>query len=156
MRVVRGALMVSIGGGKIEQELANVNIVFLQLFVGVLFVTLGLSLYLARSITTPISRLAAAADKLRQSADMSSRLQRLPHRNDEIGQLSESLIDLTDELQKRIQATASFAADVAHEIKNPLSSLRSATGNLQPNQNSRSEKTVTGRNLCKMCNALTG
>ena len=127
LRVVRGALMVSIGGGKIEQELANVNIVFLQLFVGVLFVTLGLSLYLARSITTPISRLAAAADKLRQSADMSSRLQRLPHRNDEIGQLSESLIDLTDELQKRIQATASFAADVAHEIKNPLSSLRSAT-----------------------------
>jgi two-component system sensor histidine kinase ChvG len=95
--------------------------------VGVLFVTLGLSLYLARSITTPISRLAAAADKLRQSEDMSSRLQRLPHRNDEIGQLSESLIDLTDELQKRIQATASFAADVAHEIKNPLSSLRSAT-----------------------------
>jgi two-component system sensor histidine kinase ChvG len=127
LRVVRGALMVSIGGGKIEQELANVNIVFLQLFVGVLFVTLGLSLYLARSITTPISRLAEAADKLRQSADMSSRLQRLPHRNDEIGQLSESLIDLTDELQKRIQATASFAADVAHEIKNPLSSLRSAT-----------------------------
>ena len=127
LRVVRGALMVSIGGGKIEQELANVNIVFLQLFFGVLFVTLGLSLYLARSITTPISRLAAAADKLRQSADMSSRLQRLPHRNDEIGQLSESLIDLTDELQKRIQATASFAADVAHEIKNPLSSLRSAT-----------------------------
>ena len=58
---------------------------------------------------------------------MSSRLQRLPHRNDEIGQLSDSLIDLTDELQKRIQATASFAADVAHEIKNPLSSLRSAT-----------------------------
>ena len=127
LRLVRGALMVSIGGGKIEQELANVNIVFLQLFVGVLLVTLGLSLYLARSITTPISRLAAAADKLRQSADMSSRLQRLPHRNDEIGQLSESLIDLTDELQKRIQATAAFAADVAHEIKNPLSSLRSAT-----------------------------
>ena len=117
----------SIGGGKIEQELANVNIVFLQLFVGVLLVTLGLSLYLARSITTPISRLAAAADKLRQSADMSSRLQRLPHRNDEIGQLSDSLINLTDELQKRIQSTASFAADVAHEIKNPLSSLRSAT-----------------------------
>ncbi|MFL2842485.1 MAG: stimulus-sensing domain-containing protein [Candidatus Puniceispirillaceae bacterium] len=142
LRLVRGALMVSIGGGKIEQELANVNIVFLQLFVGVLLVTLGLSLYLARSITTPISRLAAAADKLRQSADMSSRLQRLPHRNDEIGQLSDSLIDLTDELQKRIQATAAFAADVAHEIKNPLSSLRSATETF-----SRTKTTVQKKQL---------
>jgi len=97
------------------------------LFAVVLLVTLGLSFYLARSITTPISRLAAAADKLRQSGDMSSRLQRLPYRNDEIGQLSESLIALTDELQKRVQATAAFAADVSHELKNPLSSLRSAT-----------------------------
>ncbi len=127
LRLVRGALMVSIGGGKIEQELSSVNIVFLELFAAVLVVTLGLSFYLARSITTPISRLAAAADKLRQSGDMSSRLQRLPYRNDEIGQLSESLIALTDELQKRVQATAAFAADVSHELKNPLSSLRSAT-----------------------------
>jgi len=144
LRVVRGALLVSIGGGKIEQELANVNIVFLQLFVGVLFVTLGLSLYLSRSITTPISRLAEAADKLRQSADMSSRLQRLPHRNDEIGQLSDSLIDLTDELQKRIQATASFAADVAHEIKNPLSSLRSATETLSRTKTTAQKKQLFG------------
>ncbi len=144
LRVVRGALMVSIGGGKIEQKLANVNIVFLQLFVGVLLVTLGLSLYLARSITAPISRLAEAADKLRQSADMSSRLQRLPHRNDEIGQLSESLIDLTDELQKRIQATASFAADVAHEIKNPLSSLRSATETFSRTKTAAQKKQLMG------------
>ena len=53
-------------------------------------------------------------------------MQRLPKRRDEIGRLSESLIDLTDELQKRMAATAGFAADVAHELKNPLSSLRSA------------------------------
>jgi signal transduction histidine kinase len=53
-------------------------------------------------------------------------MQRLPRRRDEIGKLSESLIDMTDELQKRMAATAGFAADVAHELKNPLSSLRSA------------------------------
>ena len=126
LRLVRGALLVSISGGKIERELANVNIAFLQLFMIVLMVTIGLSLYLARSITRPISRLASAADQLRRSGDMSRRLQQLPHRNDEIGQLSDALLAMTDELQRRIQATAAFAADVAHEIKNPLSSLRSA------------------------------
>ena len=126
LRLVRGALLVSISGGKIERELANVNIAFLQLFLIVLMVTIGLSLYLARSITRPISRLASAADQLRRSGDMSRRLQQLPHRNDEIGHLSDALLAMTDELQRRIQATAAFAADVAHEIKNPLSSLRSA------------------------------
>ncbi|MEK9709448.1 MAG: stimulus-sensing domain-containing protein, partial [Alphaproteobacteria bacterium] len=84
LRLVRGALLVSISGGKIERELANVNIAFLQLFLIVLIVTIGLSLYLARSITRPISRLASAADQLRRSGDMSRRLQQLPHRNDEI------------------------------------------------------------------------
>ena len=126
LRLVRGALLVSISGGKIERELADVNIAFLQLFLIVLMVTIGLSLYLARSITRPISRLASAADQLRRSGDMSRRLQQLPHRNDEIGYLSDALLAMTDEMQRRIQATAAFAADVAHEIKNPLSSLRSA------------------------------
>lgn len=126
VRLVRGALLVSIGGGKIEKELADVHIVFLELFIAVLLVTIGLSVYLARSITTPITQLANAAENLRRSSNLSARLQRLPNRKDEIGQLSESFIDLTDELQKRMQATAGFAADVAHELKNPLSSLRSA------------------------------
>jgi len=91
LRLVRGALLVSISGGKIERELANVNIAFLQLFLIVLMVTIGLSLYLARSITRPISRLASAADQLRRSGDMSRRLQQLPHRNDEIGHISDAL-----------------------------------------------------------------
>jgi len=69
LRLVRGALLVSISGGKIERELANVNIAFLQLFLIVLIVTIGLSLYLARSITRPISRLANAADQLRRSGE---------------------------------------------------------------------------------------
>ena len=126
LRLVRGALMVSIGGGKIEKEIADVNVVFIQLFGIVMLITVALSFYLARSITTPITQLAAEADTLRRSRDLSARMQRLPKRRDEIGRLSESLIDLTDELQKRMAATAGFAADVAHELKNPLSSLRSA------------------------------
>jgi two-component system sensor histidine kinase ChvG len=126
LRLVRGALLVSIGGGKIEKEIADVNVVFIQLFSIVLLITIALSVYLARSITTPITYLANEADNLRRSRDLSVRMQRLPRRRDEIGKLSESLIDMTDELQKRMVATAGFAADVAHELKNPLSSLRSA------------------------------
>ena len=126
LRLVRGALMVSISGGKIEKEIADVNVVFIQLFGMVTLITIALSYYLARSITTPITYLASEADNLRRSRDLSARIQRLPRRRDEIGRLSESLIDLTDELQKRMAATAGFAADVAHELKNPLSSLRSA------------------------------
>ena len=99
---------------------------FVQLFAGILFVTVLLGLYLARSITRPIVFLAASADKLRQTMDATTPLRGLPERKDEIGQLSLALVDMTTELQRRIQATAGFAADVAHEIKNPLTSLRSA------------------------------
>ena len=156
LRLVRGALMVSIGGGKIEKELSSVNIVFLELFAAVLLVTLGLSFYLARSITTPISRLAFAADKLRQSGDMSSRLQRLPHRNDEIGQLSESLIALTDELQKRVQATAAFAADVSHELKkiryHPCGAQPKPLAGQKPPHSAKS----CWMSSCRMCSGLTG
>ena len=126
LRLVRGALMVSISGGKIETEIAAVNVVFIKLFGIVTLITVALSVWLARSITTPITYLAAEADNLRRSRDLSARMQRLPRRHDEIGKLSESLIGMTDELQKRMAATAGFAADVAHELKNPLSSLRSA------------------------------
>jgi two-component system sensor histidine kinase ChvG len=126
LRLVRGALLVSISGGKIEKEIAQVNMAFIQLFAVVLLITIGLSVYLARSITVPITHLANEAEMLRRSRDLSARIQRLPKRRDEIGRLSESLIDLTDELQQRMAATAGFAADVAHELKNPLSSLRSA------------------------------
>ncbi|MGC6452296.1 MAG: stimulus-sensing domain-containing protein [Candidatus Puniceispirillaceae bacterium] len=126
LRLVRGALMVSISGGKIETEIADVNVVFIKLFGTVTLITIALSVWLARSITTPITYLAAEADNLRRSRDLSARMQRLPRRRDEIGKLSESLIEMTDDLQKRMAATAGFAADVAHELKNPLSSLRSA------------------------------
>ena len=67
LRLVRGALMVSIGGGKIEKEIADVNVVFIQLFGIVMLITVALSFYLARSITTPITQLAAEADTLRRS-----------------------------------------------------------------------------------------
>ena len=123
---MKGALLMTSTGGTIEREIENVQWAFVQLFASILFVTVLLGLYLARSITRPIVFLAASADKLRQTMDTTTPLKGLPERKDEIGQLSQALVDMTAELQRRIQATAGFAADVAHEIKNPLTSLRSA------------------------------
>ena len=126
LRIVKGALLMTSTGGTIESEIENVQWAFVQLFAGILLVTILLGLYLARSITRPIVFLAASADRLRQTADTTAPLKGLPARKDEIGHLSQALVDMTAELQRRIQATARFAADVAHEIKNPLTSLRSA------------------------------
>ncbi len=70
LRLVRGALLVSISGGKIEKEIAQVNMAFIQLFAVVLLITIGLSVYLARSITVPITHLANEAEMLRRSRDL--------------------------------------------------------------------------------------
>ena len=140
LRIVKGALLMTSTGGTIEREIENVQWAFVQLFVGILFVTVLLGLYLARSITRPIVFLAASADKLRQTMDATTPLRGLPERKDEIGQLSLALVDMTTELQRRIQATAGFAADVAHEIKNPLTSLRSAVETVSRIDNAQQQR----------------
>ena len=89
-----------------------------------------LSLYLARTIVSPLQLLARAAQKVRQGREREVEVPRLPERSDEIGQLARSVSDMTLALRQRIDAVDSFAADVAHEIKNPLASLRSAVESL--------------------------
>ena len=89
-----------------------------------------LSLYLARTIVLPLQLLARAAQRVRQGREREVEVPRLPERSDEIGQLARSVSDMTTALRQRIDAVDSFAADVAHEIKNPLASLRSAVESL--------------------------
>ena len=89
-----------------------------------------LSLFLARTIVAPIRLLSGAAAKVRQGRDRDVEVPRLPERRDEIGALARSVSDMTSALRHRIDAVDSFAADVAHEIKNPLASLRSAIESL--------------------------
>ena len=126
LRVVRAALLVTASGETIEDDIEAVQYGFFQIFVGTLFVTMLLGVYLARSIIGPVTVLARAADAVRLSKANTLSLPKMFDRRDEIGDLARDLAAMTEELQNRMQATASFAADVSHEIKNPLSSLRSA------------------------------
>jgi len=122
---VLGAVMLSTGSAEIEEELRTVRLELLRIFCVALLVTVLLSFYLAGTIARPIRRLAAAAERARGRR---ARLE-IPDftgRRDEIGDLSHSLREMTDALWQQMSAIESFAADVAHEIKNPLSSLRSA------------------------------
>lgn len=89
-----------------------------------------LSLFLARTIVVPLRTLVQAAIRVRQGRDRQVEVPRLPQRRDEIGLLARAISDMTAALRQRIDAVDSFAADVAHEIKNPLASLRNATETL--------------------------
>ena len=122
---VLGAVMLSTGSGDIEDEVRNVRLELLRIFGVALLVTVLLSLYLASTIARPIRRLAAAAERAR-GRRARVEIPDFTGRGDEIGDLSGSLREMTDALWQRMSAIEGFAADVAHEIKNPLSSLKSA------------------------------
>jgi two-component system sensor histidine kinase ChvG len=93
-------------------------------------VTVSSSLLLTQLIAQPVRRLARAADRVRLSGARAISLPDLAKRDDELGDLTRSLEDMTQSLSERMDAIESFAADVAHEIKNPLTSLRSAVETL--------------------------
>ncbi len=123
---VLGALMLSKGSHSIDAAVLEVRLDILKVFAMALAVTVLLSLYLAGTIARPVRRLAAAAERVRRDHSRQHRIPDFAGRNDEIGDLAETLDDMTEALWARMDAIESFAADVAHEIKNPLTSLRSA------------------------------
>lgn len=96
----------------------------------VLIVSILLSLFLARTIARPLRRLALAAHRVRLGRAREVVVPRLPSRRDEIGLLARALSDMSQALRRRIDAVEAFAADVSHELKNPLASLRSAVDSL--------------------------
>ncbi len=101
------------------------------LLLGITALTLFLSSYLARTIVRPLRMLAIAAHRVRLGRSREVVVPRLPERRDEIGALARALSDMSIALRNRIDATEAFAADVAHELKNPLASLRSAVDTLE-------------------------
>ncbi len=123
---IHGALMLSISSAGIDRSVREVRQDIVQVFGIVFILSLLLSFYLARAISQPIARLATAADRMRRMRTQSAAIPTFPDRRDEIGDLSAALEGLTTELFDRMDAIERFAADVSHELKNPLSSLRSA------------------------------
>jgi two-component system sensor histidine kinase ChvG len=98
---------------------------------GTILLSALLSLFLARTIALPLRRLARAAQRVRLGRAREVNVPLLPARKDEIGLLARALHDMTQSLRYRIDATEAFAADVTHELKNPLASLRSAIEGLE-------------------------
>lgn len=126
----KGAVLLLRKGHDVMAAVREVQWQVLQLFLFTLFVTTLLTLYLSYSIVRPLVRLARAAEKVQASPLFGDSVPDLGYRRDEIGQLSAAFRGMTQALSERISAIDHFAADVAHEIKNPLASLRSAVETL--------------------------
>ena len=134
--VVTGVVALAFTEGEIERLVRYEREQILQMFVIALLVSIGLSILLASTIANPLADLAAAAEMghdrdARKMAPGRVRIPDLTARPDEIGRLSVAMRGMVAALYDRIEANEQFAADVAHEIKNPLASLRSAVGTMR-------------------------
>ncbi|MDC0196283.1 sensor histidine kinase [Gammaproteobacteria bacterium] len=123
---ILGALLLTKDGAKIDKTVFQVRLDILRVFSVVLFVTILLSMYLASSIARPLKKLAIAIENIRKGKSQHYDIADILIRPDEIGELGNMLNDMTEALWRRMEAIERFAADVSHEIKNPLTSLRSA------------------------------
>src|SRR5215469_13444054 len=138
-RAIHGALMLSTQGDDIDQMVTAERLAILKVGGVASAVMIVLSLLLASTIAGPVRRLADSAERVRRRIKTRVEIPDFTRRRDEIGHLSGALRDMTGALYNRIEAIDMFAADVAHELKNPLTSLRSAveTLPLARNENSR-------------------
>jgi two-component system sensor histidine kinase ChvG len=127
---VRGALLLSTQGGDIDQTGEAERLAILKVFLVAAGIMSVLSMLLAGTIAGPVRRLADGADRVRRRVKGRVEIPDFTARRDEIGHLSGNLREMTSALYSRIEAIEQFAADVAHELKNPLTSLRSAVETL--------------------------
>lgn len=126
----RSVLLLTVNARDIRRVVRAERFSLFLILLAVLIVSILLSRFLARTIANPLRRLAHAAHRVRRGSAREVDVPTLPLRTDEIGQLARALHDMTQSLRQRIDATDAFAADVTHELKNPLASLRSAVDTL--------------------------
>lgn len=129
-RGVLGVLLLNTRGGEIDAVIDAERLQVLRVFMVAALVMVVLSILMARTIAGPVRKLAEGAEQVRRRHRSREQIPDFSHRRDEIGHLSRSLRDMTDALYARIEAIERFAADVSHELKNPLTSVRSAVETL--------------------------
>ncbi|MCD1645009.1 MAG: sensor histidine kinase [Aurantimonas coralicida] len=129
-RAVLGVLMLSTQGGDIDKIVQAERTAIVRTFAVASLVTIVLSILLASTIATPLRRLSAAAIRVRRGVNERTAIPDFGDRADEVGNLATALRDMTNSLYARMDAIETFAADVSHELKNPLTSLRSAVETL--------------------------
>ena len=139
-RAVLGVLLLSTQAGDIDKIVHAERMAIFRVFGVAAMVNIVLSLLLASTIATPLRRLSAAAVRVRRGARVREEIPDFSERQDEIGNLSVALRGMTNALYDRIAAIESFAADVSHELKNQLTSLRSAVETLPLARNEQSRK----------------
>ncbi len=130
LRAVVGVLLLSTQGGDIDRIVTEERLAILRIFLVAGIVLMVLSGLLAGTIANPLRKLSDAAVRVRHGVKSRVQIPDFTNRQDEIGNLSQTLRDMTNALYARIEAIESFAADVSHELKNPLTSLRSAVETL--------------------------
>ena len=126
----RSVLLLTVNARDVRRVVRAERFSLFLILLATLIVSILLSRFLARTIANPLRRLVHAAHRVRRGSAREVAVPTLPLRTDEIGQLARALHDMTQSLRQRIDATDAFAADVTHELKNPLASLRSAVDTL--------------------------
>ena len=127
---VQGVLLLSTRPGQIDKILKEERVVILILSAVALLASVVTSLLLARTVAGPIRRLSAAAERVSHNIEARTQLPEYAGRTDEVAQMAEAFQAMTGALCRRIEASEKFAADVAHELKNPLTAARSTAESL--------------------------
>ncbi|MEM8649780.1 MAG: sensor histidine kinase [Pseudomonadota bacterium] len=139
-RAVLGVLLLSTEGDDIDRIVREERIAIMRIFLVAAIVTFVLSALLASTVASPLRRLSEAAIRVKRGVKSRIVIPDFSNRQDEIGNLSTSISDMTEALYQRIEAIEKFAADVSHELKNPLTSLRSAVETLPLAKNEESKR----------------
>ena len=138
------ALLITRNARDITQNVRDARQTLAIIVGAALIISILLSLFLARTIVEPLRKLVRAAVRVRLGRDREVVVPRLPERRDEIGMLARAISDMTAALRHRIDAVESFAADVSHELKNPLASLRSALESLEKVEDAELRRQLIG------------